>query len=64
MRTFIKTYVYQKAVDILNKNHRVLLWTGYDDPTLDGATVVTSEKDLYKVFKYAHDMGWPVIRAE
>ena len=64
MHASIKTPIYQKAVDLINKNHKVLLWTGYDDPTYDGATEITSVKDLYKVFKYAYDMGWPIIRAE
>ena len=64
MHIALKNHLYKDAKAILEHDATVLVWTGYDDYTLDGATEITNLNDLKKVFKYTYNMGWPIIRVD
>ena len=64
MHIALKDPIYAKARKLLNENHKVFIWTGWDDPTRDGASEINDIETLRRVFKYCWKMGWPVIRAE
>lgn len=64
MHNALKNPLYKASKKLIESNGMVLVWTGYDDTTTDGATEITNTESLKKAFKYAYNMGWPIIRAE
>ena len=64
MHPALKNPLYKEARMDLNTSGKVYIWTGYDDPTDDGASEITNLETLKKVFKYTYKMGWPIIRVE
>lgn len=64
MHYALKHELYKKARNCINKNGKVRIWTGYDDPIDDGCSEIYDVETLRRVFKYCADMGWPVIRVE
>lgn len=66
MHNALKNPLYKAAKDYMtySESQMCLIWTGYDDPTYAGSTLIDNFDTLKRVFKYAYNMGWPVIRVE
>ncbi len=64
MNESFKSPLYKEARKYIKEGAKVFIWTGYDDPTLSGATLIETFDELKRAFRYAFRTGWPVIRIE
>lgn len=64
MHPALKNELYNKARNYIKCNKVIKVWTGWDDPTDNGCSIISDLETLKRVFKYTHDMHWPIIRVE
>ena len=64
MHIALKDSLYKKARNIISEGNVARIWTAYDDTADDCGSDILTIDCLKKVFKYAYNTGWPVIRVE